>query len=157
MNTRRKIPDSTWAELRTAHAAGCGLRQLARNAGIAPGTILARAKRENWTAQIKNAKALTVRRDEPPAIAVADAAANSLAELGDRSRFAAAKASCRALEHAAELPPDAVLQAARHVKDFTGTASTVHGWGTADGPIGINILTQNLVIQAREPDSDDSR
>ena len=29
-----RLPNSTWAELRTAHASGIGLRELARNAGI---------------------------------------------------------------------------------------------------------------------------
>lgn len=150
MNTRRKIPETTWAELRTAHAAGCGLRQLARNMNIPAGTVLARAKHERWTARIQEAKAIAPVASSTPTIAPADAAASIMADFGDRSRFAAAKASCRALEHAASLPPDEVLQAARHVKDFTGAASTVHGWGTADGPIGINILSQNVVIQARD-------
>ena len=53
----RKVPDTTWAEIRTAYAAGIGLRETARNLVIPAGTVLARAKREGWTQQIAQAKA----------------------------------------------------------------------------------------------------
>ena len=46
---RRKLPESAWNEIRTAYASGIGLRELARNMGIPEGTVLARAKREDWT------------------------------------------------------------------------------------------------------------
>ena len=49
---RRKITNETWNEIKTAYASGIGLRELSRNTGISPGTILSRAKREGWTRQI---------------------------------------------------------------------------------------------------------
>jgi len=45
--------------MKTAYASGIiGLREIARNMGIPEGTVLARAKREGWTREIQNAKAL---------------------------------------------------------------------------------------------------
>ena len=81
--TPRNLPNSTWAELRTAHASGIGLRELARNAGIAPGTILSRAKREGWTKRIEAAKSIA-RQSSPSTVAVMDAAAATMAERGQR-------------------------------------------------------------------------
>ena len=66
----RKTPDSTWAEIRTAYAAGIALREIARKLGIPAGTVLARAKGEGWTRQVRDAKAL-VARSGPPAVPVA--------------------------------------------------------------------------------------
>jgi hypothetical protein len=43
---RRTIPNSTWAEIRTAYASGIGLREIARNMNIPEGTVLSRAKRD---------------------------------------------------------------------------------------------------------------
>jgi hypothetical protein len=61
---RRTIPKSTWPEIKTAFATGSvSLRELARQMNIPEGTILARAKREGWTREIQNAKAL-VKREE---------------------------------------------------------------------------------------------
>ena len=63
---RRVITESTWAEIRTAYASGIGLREIARNIGISPGTVLARAKRENWAREIQSAKALAKREGVSP-------------------------------------------------------------------------------------------
>ena len=60
---RRTISKATWAEIRTAYASGIGIREIARNMGIPEGTVLARAKREGWTREIQNAKALVKRED----------------------------------------------------------------------------------------------
>lgn len=48
---RRKLPESTWQGVRLAFIAGGGLRQLAREANISEGTLLARAAREKWSQQ----------------------------------------------------------------------------------------------------------
>lgn len=48
---RQRVPAETWRGLRLAFVAGGALRQLARDAGISEGTILARASREGWTQQ----------------------------------------------------------------------------------------------------------
>jgi hypothetical protein len=50
--------------------------------GIPEGTILSRAKREGWTREIKNAKALVKREDAPLAITPVEAVAVTLTERG---------------------------------------------------------------------------
>ena len=71
LSVRRTITKSTWAEIHTAYASGIGLREIARNMGIPEGTVLARAKREGWTREIQNAKALAKREDAPLAVTFA--------------------------------------------------------------------------------------
>ena len=50
------LSKETWEQIKTAYAAGIGLRELARNMEIPADTVLARAKREGWTQQIAAAK-----------------------------------------------------------------------------------------------------
>src|SRR6476620_11057482 len=57
------ITNETWQQIKTAHASGIGLRELARNAGVPEGTVLSRSKREGWMRQIQSAKALAKRED----------------------------------------------------------------------------------------------
>ena len=75
---RRVIPKSIWAEIRTAYASGIGLREIARNMNISEGTVLARAKREGWTQEIQNAKALAKREDLALAVTPVQAVAASM-------------------------------------------------------------------------------
>ena len=67
-DVKRVITKATWAEIRTAYASGIGLREIARNMDIPEGTVLARAKRENWTREIQTAKAIAKREDAAPAV-----------------------------------------------------------------------------------------
>ncbi len=53
---RRTITAQTWEQVKTAYAAGIGLREIARNMEIPAGTVLVKAKRAGWTQQILNAK-----------------------------------------------------------------------------------------------------
>ena len=50
---RRKITNETWEQIKTAYAAGIGLREIARKMEIPEGTVLAHAKRHGWTQQIQ--------------------------------------------------------------------------------------------------------
>ena len=60
---RSRISSERWEQIKTAYAAGIGLREIARKMNIPEGTVLARAKREGWTREIQNAKALAKRED----------------------------------------------------------------------------------------------
>ena len=70
---RRKITSETWEQVRTAVASGIGLREIARNMNIPEGTVLARAKREGWTREIQNAKALAKREESSLAVTPVEA------------------------------------------------------------------------------------
>ena len=72
---RSRISADVWEQIRTAYASGIGLRKIARNMGIPEGTVLAHAKREGWTREIENAKALVKREDASPAVKPMEAVA----------------------------------------------------------------------------------
>ena len=55
-----------------------GLREIARNLNIPEGTILSRAKRERWTREIQNAKALAKHEDASPAVTPVQAVAHAM-------------------------------------------------------------------------------
>src|SRR5438552_14740757 len=81
---RSRIAADVWEQVKTAYATGSiGLREIARNMGIPEGTVLARAKREGWTREIKNAKALAKREDALAATPV-EAVAMSMQKRGER-------------------------------------------------------------------------
>jgi hypothetical protein len=67
-----------------ACASGIGLREIARNMGIPAGTILSRAKREGWTRDIQNAKALVKREETPLSVTPVEAVAMSMQKRGER-------------------------------------------------------------------------
>jgi hypothetical protein len=79
---RSRISADVWEQIKTAHASGIGLREIARNMSISEGTVLARAQREGWTRQIQNAKALAKREDTSPG--VAEAVAVTMHHRGER-------------------------------------------------------------------------
>jgi hypothetical protein len=82
---RSRISVECWEQIKTAHASGIGLREIARNMGIPEGTVLARAKREGWSRQVNNAKALAQRDDAAKAIAPFEAASATMQQRGERS------------------------------------------------------------------------
>src|SRR5512133_3677561 len=82
---RSRIPSDRWEQIKTAHASGIGLREIARELGIPEGTVLARAKREGWTLQIQSAKALTKHNDRASAITPMEVVAATLAKRKDKS------------------------------------------------------------------------
>src|SRR6266853_3535453 len=106
---RTRLPESTWSELRTAHASGLGLRELARNTGIPAGTLLARSKREGWTRQIQSARALACQPAQPLARTTTDAVAATMAERGQRHLERVAGVVERTLPHVEGMAAGVVL------------------------------------------------
>jgi len=50
---RNIISSERWEQIKTAYAAGIGLREIARNMNIPEGTVLAHAKRRGWAQQLQ--------------------------------------------------------------------------------------------------------
>ena len=50
---RSRISSERWEQIKTAYAAGIGLREIARKMNISEGTVLAHAQRHGWTEQIQ--------------------------------------------------------------------------------------------------------
>ena len=81
---RSRISADIWEQIKTAYAAGIGLRETARNMNIPAGTVLARAKREGWTQQIQSIKALAKRDDTSTAVTPFEAVSASMQQRGER-------------------------------------------------------------------------
>ena len=75
---RGRISPECREQIKTAYAAGIGLREIARELGIPEGTVLARGKREGWTRQIESAAALAKHDDRAHAATPMEAVAGTL-------------------------------------------------------------------------------
>jgi hypothetical protein len=106
---RTRIPSAHWEQIKTACASGIGLREIARNMGIPEGTVLARAKREGWTREIQNAKALAKREDAPPAVSPVEAVAISMQQRGERHVGRMANIVEKTVPHVEAMEPGAIL------------------------------------------------
>ena len=139
---KQRVSESTWAEIRTAYASGLGLRELARNIGIPAGTVLARSKREGWSAQIRNAKTLATRPAEPPGTTPTEAAAMSIQERGERHISRVAGLTENLLTTFERLPEAEQL----HIVDKLDTVDKIgrRTYGLNDAP-STNIQVVNLL------------
>src|SRR4030095_6957812 len=108
-NMRRKIATDIWEQIETAYASGIGLREIARNMGIPEGTVLSRAKREGWTREIRNVRALVKRSDAPLAVTPVEAVAMSMQQRGERHVKRMAGVSERGVDHIETMDGSEVL------------------------------------------------
>jgi hypothetical protein len=102
---RSRISSECWEQIKTAYAAGIGLREIARKMNIPEGTVLAHAKRHGWTQQIQVAtgQLAVVQSDAiTPVQSVPQSLAAILAERKDRTRLGLSKYAAEAAEQAAE-------------------------------------------------------
>jgi hypothetical protein len=106
---RRKITNETWEQMKTAYASGIGLREIARNMGIAEGTVLARAKREGWTRQIESAKAIAKGEETSMAVTPVEAVAMSIQKRGGRHLGRMANIVEKTVPHVEAMEPGAIL------------------------------------------------
>lgn len=150
LRSPRKVPNSTWAEIRTAHASGIGLREIARSAGIPAGTVLARAKREGWTRSVRDAKALGV-RTPAPAVSVATAAAVTMAERGLRHVERVAGIVERTLPAVEKMKPGAILDRIEDFDRLDKVARRTFGLDKAgSGVVSVNILTMGPIERVED-------
>jgi hypothetical protein len=96
---RSRVSSERWEQIKTACASGIGLREIARNMCIPAGTILARAKREGWSRQVNNAKALAKREGASLAVTPVEAVAMSMQQRGERHVERMAGVSERGVDH----------------------------------------------------------
>ena len=139
----KRIPESTWAEIRTAHASGIGLREIARSMNIPEGTVLSRAKREGWTREIQSAKALAKREDSAPAVTAAEAVAVSMAQRGERHVERMAGVSERAVDHVETMDGPEILNSVDEIEKLDKVARRT--FGLNDVPLsGFSVNVLNL-------------
>jgi hypothetical protein len=108
-SVRSKISPERWEQIKTAHASGIGLREIARNMGLAEGTVLARAKREGWTQQIQSAAALAKREDASLTVTPVEAVAMSMQQRGERHLGRMANIVEKTVPHVEAMEPGAIL------------------------------------------------
>ena len=135
----KRIPESIWTEIRTAYASGIGLREIARNMDIPEGTVLARAKREGWSRQVNNAKALAKREDTAKAITPFEAPSASMRQRGERHLGPMANIVEKTMPHVGAMEPDAILDRVDDVGKLDKVARRTFGISD-DGSHGENVI-----------------
>ncbi len=140
---RKHLTKSQWAQCRTAHASGIGLRELARNMGIPEGTVLARSKREAWTRHIESARALVKQPAESPAATPAVAAAVTMEQRGQRHLQRVAGIVERTLPHVESMEPGAILDRVEDIDRLDKIARRTFGLDSAEsGTVRLSIFNQ---------------
>jgi len=114
-------------QIKTAYASGIGLREIARNMGIPAGTILSRAKREGWTREIQNAKALAKREDSAPAVTATEAVAITMQQRGERHLGRMANIVEKTVPHVGAMEPGAILDRIDDVETLDKVARRTFG------------------------------
>src|SRR6266480_2416094 len=150
---RRTITNSTWSEIRTAYASGIGLREIARNLGIRAGAVLSHAKREGWTREIQNAKALVKREDASPAVTPVEAVAMSMQQRGERHIDRMAGASERAVDHIETMDGPEILNSVDQIEKLDKVARRTFGLNDVSvSGFSLNVLSVDGNIQIGVPD-----
>jgi hypothetical protein len=139
---RRKITTETWQQIKTAYASGIGLREIARNMGIPEGTVLARAKRESWTHEIRSAKALAKPEDASLAVSPVKAVAISMQQRGERHVERMAGVSERAVDHIETMDGPEILNSVDQIEKLDKVARRTFGLrdDNALGGFSLNVL-----------------
>jgi hypothetical protein len=140
---RRKISPEIWEQVKTAFAAGIGLREIARNMNLPAGTVLARAQREGWTKQIQ-----TVKQQAAPmqstAITPMQSVVVSMQERAERHVDRMAGVTEKVLPHLEKMPPDSILDRVNDIEKYDRLARRNYGLSDkqADaGSLSLNVLS----------------
>jgi len=142
---RSRISSERLEQIKTAYASGIGLREIARNMDIPAGTILARAKREGWSRQVNNAKALAKRDDAVKVITPFEAASATMRQRGERHLGRMANVVEKTMPHVEALEPGAILDRVDDVEKLDKVARRTFGISDHDSPgqVMINIALLN--------------
>jgi hypothetical protein len=144
---RSKIPSERWEQIKTAYASGIGLREIARNLGIAEGTVLARAKRGRWSEHIQSAKALAKRENSEPAVTATEAVAITMQQRGERHLGRMANIVEKTVPHVEAMEPGAILDRIDDVETLDKLGRRTYGIsGAKDDPThwAVNIAILNV-------------
>lgn len=125
---RSRISAERWEQIKTAYASGVGLREIARNMGIAAGTILSRAKREGWSKQVDDAKALAKRDDTSTAVTPFEAVSASMQQRGERHIGRVAGLTERMLMTFEQLSEGEQLRFVDELEKLTRSEGALSGW-----------------------------
>jgi uncharacterized alpha-E superfamily protein len=142
---RSRVSSERWEQIKTAYASGIALREIARNMSIPAGTVLARAKREGWSQQRENAKALAKQEDTAKAITPFEAASATMQQRGERHLGRMANIVEKTMPHVEAMEPGAILDRVDDVEKLDKVARRTFGISD-DGSHGENV-TVNIGIR----------
>ena len=131
---RSRVSSERWEQIKTAYASGIALREIARNMSIPAGTVLARAKREGWSQQRENAKALAKRDDAAKAITPFEAASATMQQRGERHLGRMANIVEKTVPHVEAMEPGAILDRVDDVEKLDKVARRTFGISDHDVP-----------------------
>ena len=142
--TRNRISSERWEQIKTAHASGIGLREIARNMFLPAGTVLARAKREGWTQEIENAKALARRENEASTTTPFEAVAMSMQKRAERHVERMAGVSERGVDHIETMDGPEILDSVDEIEKLDKVARRT--FGLSEGDAHADNVAVNIAI-----------
>ena len=145
---RSRISADVWEQIKTAYASGIGLRELGRNMGVPAGTVLARAKREGWSKQMNDAKALA-KRDTSTAVTPFEAVSATMQQRGERHLDRMAGVSERGVDHVEKMAGNEILTSIDEIEKLDRVARRTFGLSDGDSR-GSNVLV-NVAILGVDP------
>jgi hypothetical protein len=151
---RNRVSSGLWEQIKTAYASGIGLREIARNMDIPEGTVLARAKREGWSRQRRNAKALAKREEAANAITLFEAASATMQQRGERHLGRMANIVEKTIPHVEAMEPGAILDRVDDVEKLDKVARRTFGLNDDASYSGfsLNVLNLGGVVSVDTPD-----
>jgi hypothetical protein len=106
--------------------------------------VLARAKREGWTREIQNAKALVKREDASPAVTATEAVAITMQQRGERHRERMAGVSERGVDHIETMDGPEILNSVDEIEKLDKVARRTFGLNDDDPLSGFSLNVLNL-------------
>jgi hypothetical protein len=146
-----RLSKQIWEQIKTAYASGIGLREIARKMNVPQGTVLARANREGWTQQIKDAQAIAMQSNAITPTPMQSIAA-VMQERGERYRERVAGVSERVVGHIEAMCPDEILTRSAQFEKIDTIARRTFGLNDAppsQGCLSLNILTNHSLVQVK--------
>jgi len=162
----RRISKETWGQIKTAYASGVGLRELARNMEIPAGTVLARAKREDWTQQIAVAKLIErpqlareiAKPDAINAITPMQSAALTIQQRAEHHVHRMAGVTEKVLPHLESMQPNSILDRIHNIEQYDRLARRNYGLSENAGrssTLDVNVLAgrgRTIIAIEQPPD-----
>ena len=142
---RSRVSSERWEQIKTAYASGIALREIARNMSIPAGTVLARAKREGWSQQRENAKALAKRDDAAKVVTPFEATSATMQQRGERHLGRMANIVEKTIPHVEAMEPGAILDRVDDVEKLDKVARRT--FGISDDDVhGSNVLVNIAIL-----------
>src|SRR6266550_5172263 len=131
---RSRVSSERWEQVKTAYESGIALREIARNMSIPAGTVLARAKREGWSQQRENDKALAKRDDVAKVVTPFEATSATMQQRGERHLGRMANIVEKTIPHVEAMEPGAILDRVDDVEKLDKVARRTFGISDHDSP-----------------------